>query len=55
MSALRGAYFGEGFGAIYLDEVECDGTESNLLECSHSGLHNHDCDHGEDASVECAG
>ena len=47
------AYFGEGAGTIELDDVNCYGTESTLLDCTHSTIGNSDCGHYEDASVEC--
>ena len=53
--AFRNAYFGEGTGSIWLDEVSCYGTESTLVSCSHNGLGSNDCDHYEDAGVYCEG
>jgi len=47
------AYFGEGSGTIWMDNVECTGTESNLDECSHNGWGEENCSHGEDAGVSC--
>ena len=52
-TALSFAHFGEGTGPIWLDDVFCTGSESELLECSHNGVGNHKCDHFEDASVRC--
>ena len=52
-AAPHSAEFGEGRGRIWLDDLQCTGNESSLLNCSHYGLGNHDCGHGEDASVVC--
>ncbi|XP_063963110.1 deleted in malignant brain tumors 1 protein-like [Lytechinus pictus] len=48
-----GAHFGKGSGAIFLDEVQCNGTEIDLEHCDHDGIGVHNCAHNEDASVIC--
>ena len=50
-SALSGAFYGAGSGSIFMDEVACTGTEARLPSCTH--ITNHNCGHGEDASVRC--
>ena len=42
-------------GNILLDEVNCTGEESQLLECGHNGIGDHDCSHYQDAGVRCTG
>ena len=37
---------------IFLDNVFCNGSESNLLECEHSDIS--DCFHTEDVHLNCS-
>ncbi|XP_063062353.1 deleted in malignant brain tumors 1 protein-like [Engraulis encrasicolus] len=54
ISALSQAYFGQGSGTTWLDDVACRGTESSITQCPHSGFGNEDCSASEDAGVVCA-
>ena len=47
------AYFGEGKGQIWLDDLACFGNETNLGQCAHNGWGSHDCTHAKDAGVVC--
>ena len=47
------AYFGEGKGEIYIENVQCNGSESSLEDCPASEVGVHDCTHSEDAGVRC--
>ncbi|CAC5402552.1 Neurotrypsin [Mytilus coruscus] len=41
-----------GVDTIWLDDVNCNGSESKLLDCpSNDGKHN--CNHGEDIGIHC--
>ncbi|PIK48341.1 hypothetical protein BSL78_14790 [Apostichopus japonicus] len=50
LGALSVAFFSEGTGLIQIDDVECSGSESSLLDCVHTTDHN--CGHSEDAGVQ---
>ena len=53
--AAFSTYHDEGTGPIWLDNVQCLGTELDFFTCVHNGIGVHDCDYSEDASVECLG
>ena len=54
IAARRSAIYGEGNGTIWLDDLNCVGTESNIGHCSHFGWGRHNCNHFEDAGIKCA-
>ena len=53
--APRKAYFGQGSGKTWLDDVGCSGNESSITQCSHNGFGIHNCVAREDAGVVCSG
>ena len=53
VDAPRNAFYGEGSGQIWLDDVNCVGTELTIAHCSHRGWGSLNCSHGHDASVKC--
>ena len=44
-----------GSGQIWLDNVQCRGTETDIASCPHNGWGSHNCFHIEDISVRCTG
>ena len=54
LSAPHSARFGQGSGKIWLDDVQCRGNETSILNCRHRPWGVHNCGHSEDASVICS-
>ena len=50
-------YFGSGSSGqrIWLDNVQCTGTEANLWDCQSDGWGIHNCAHENDVGVICEG
>jgi len=45
--------YGEGTGQVWLDDIQCAGTESRLDSCTHEEWGMHNCYHSEDVSIVC--
>ena len=45
--------FGRGSGPIWLENVQCNGTEKSIADCRHNGWGIHNCDYSDDVSVSC--
>ena len=54
-TAYSNAHFGAGTGPIFLDDVQCISSASQLLECSSRPILSHNCHHTADAGVGCEG
>ena len=49
-----GNRYGPGTGPIWLDELNCRGSETQLGNCPHRGWSSNDCSHSEDVSIACS-
>ncbi len=52
---LASSAVADGTGQIWLDDVQCAGNETRLIDCSARTLGTHNCGHSEDAGVRCTG
>ena len=51
--AVTRGYFGSSTSRpIFLDNVQCTGSETNITQCTYT---EENCDHSEDAGVICGG
>ena len=53
VKALKGGQVPSGSGKIWLEGVGCSGEEQNLSSCSPQNWGVHNCNHSNDAGVEC--
>ena len=53
--AFSHAHFGAGSGPIHLNNVDCSGSETNLINCSQNSLFYCHSGHSADAGVRCQG
>ena len=51
-TAVLFAGFGRGTGPIHIDDVNCQGFEDALINCTYDS-NTADCQHFEDAGVRC--
>lgn len=51
----RNVYFESGNGGIFLSDMHCNGSESRLIDCNHSGIGVHNCQHSNDVGLRCLG
>ncbi|XP_067088832.1 LOW QUALITY PROTEIN: galectin-3-binding protein A-like [Osmerus mordax] len=52
-AAVSGGTYGEGSGSIWLDDMDCKGTEKSLSSCTFKDWALTDCSHKENAGVVC--
>ena len=51
--ARQNAFYGEGNGTIWLDNINCVGSELMIESCSHGEWGAQNCSHSQDAGVKC--
>uniref|UniRef100_A0A3B1KK81 SRCR domain-containing protein n=1 Tax=Astyanax mexicanus TaxID=7994 RepID=A0A3B1KK81_ASTMX len=52
--AVSESHFGSGSGPIWMDDVDCSGSESTLKNCQMRGWGKHNCNPSTDAGVICS-
>ena len=52
--ARYNAFYGQGSGHVWLRNLNCDGTELTVGDCSHNGWGVQNCGNRRDAGVQCA-
>ncbi|KAH3795527.1 hypothetical protein DPMN_149082 [Dreissena polymorpha] len=52
VAVINGSY-GFGSGQILLDDLNCSGEETSILQCQHKPIGENDCTHDEDVGVAC--
>ena len=45
--------YGAGSGQIWLDNVQCNGTERDIDDCTHTAWGVHSCEHHDDVAILC--
>jgi len=48
-----GKKYGAGTGQIWLDDLQCVGSETDIDNCRHGAWGLHNCGHNEDVSIAC--
>ena len=55
MAFTRNVFYGWSSGRIWLDDVNCVGTESTIGDCSHNGWGVENCHFLQNANAKCSG
>ena len=54
IAVRHNAFYGEGSGKIWLNDLNCSGSEKSIRRCSHRGWGIKNCIHSKDAGVKCS-
>ena len=52
--AATGSYT-ESLKPIFINDLNCTGSEESVWDCPHNGIEGYSCNHRQDASVVCQG
>ena len=52
-NARHSAFYGQSSGKIWLDGLNCTGTEKSIEQCPHNGWGTQSCNHSKTAGVKC--
>ncbi|XP_035384070.1 deleted in malignant brain tumors 1 protein [Electrophorus electricus] len=55
VDVLGNSHFGPGSGPIWMDDIDCSGSESTLKNCRSAGWGKHNCNQTKNAGVICSG
>lgn len=55
VAVKRGAFFGQGSGPVWLEDVSCSGNETSVTQCPSNEIGTSTCEHGQDAGIICRG
>lgn len=50
---ISGRSFGGRKGPIWLDDVNCHGNETSIMNCEHKPIGVNNCGHDEDVAIMC--
>nr|XP_055046948.1 CD5 antigen-like [Misgurnus anguillicaudatus] len=53
VAAKTGAFFEQGSGSVWLDDMKCSGNELTVKNCPSKALGTSTCSHSKDAGVIC--
>ena len=53
-AALGSAFYGEGSGVVWLNGLNCVGSEFIIGNCSHRGWGIGNCSHSQDVGLKCS-
>ena len=53
-SKPAGSYY-ENYKKFHIIDLNCNGTEDSVFNCSHNQIEEHNCQYYDDAAIQCNG